>query len=223
MCREYSGHSPFPLCVRGGLRRVRVGGRDFPMHARAASTVAGGKRLLLLVYHSRTGWARQMAKEMEAGAQEAVVAMEGEDTLDVVRKTAACTTSADILGADGYLFCAPENLASVSGEMKEFFDRTYYDMFDEVEGSTGYDEVPRLLGRPYALAIAAGSDGHGAARQIERICLGWRLDAVAETLVERNGLEQTKASILGEKQALPPDVVARCRDVGGIVAATLLL
>ena len=28
-----------------------------------------------------------------------------------------------VLRADGYIFCAPENLASVSGEMKEFFDR----------------------------------------------------------------------------------------------------
>ena len=45
---------------------------------------------------------------------------------------------------------------------KEFFDRTYY------------AALGRLNGRPYALAVAAGSDGQGAAGQMARICQGWR-------------------------------------------------
>jgi multimeric flavodoxin WrbA len=29
----------------------------------------------------------------------------------------------DLLGADGYIFCAPENLAAIAGVMKDFYDR----------------------------------------------------------------------------------------------------
>ncbi|CAJ1450139.1 unnamed protein product, partial [Effrenium voratum] len=83
----------------------------------------------------------------------------------------------DLLSAQGFLFCAPENLATMSGEMKEFFDRTYY------------AALGRLNGRPYALAVAAGSDGQGAAGQMARICQGWRLKAMAEPLVLRNGAQ----------------------------------
>ena len=32
----------------------------------------------------------------------------------------------DVLECDGYVFATPENLAAVSGLMKDFFDRTYY-------------------------------------------------------------------------------------------------
>ena len=53
----------------------------------------------------------------------------------------------DLLASGGFLFCAPENLASLSGEMKEFFDRCYYGALD------------RIQGLPYACAISAGSDG----------------------------------------------------------------
>jgi multimeric flavodoxin WrbA len=74
----------------------------------------------------------------------------------------------DVLSADAYVFAAPENLASMSGLMKDFFDRNYYAALD------------RINGRPYAALICAGSDGSNAARQIERIATGWRLKAVAD-------------------------------------------
>ena len=76
-----------------------------------------------------------------------------------------------MLAADGYLFATPENLAAMSGLMKDFFDRTYYAALD------------RLNGRPYATLVCAGSDGRQAAAQIERIATGWRLRAVAEPLI----------------------------------------
>ena len=79
---------------------------------------------LLLVFHSRTGLARQMADAMEAGARAAAHAMESE--LHVSRKCATEASIDDVLQADGFLFCAPENLASCSGAMLEFFHRTYY-------------------------------------------------------------------------------------------------
>ena len=77
----------------------------------------------------------------------------------------------DVLAADGYIFAAPENLAALSGLMKDFFDRSYYPV------------LGRINGRPYGLMICAGSDGANASRQAARIATGWRLRAVAEPLI----------------------------------------
>jgi len=73
-------------------------------------------KTLLLVWHSRTGLAEQMAAACERGAHDAAREME-EDGFVVKRRRAADATVDDLLGADGYLFCAPENLASTSGEV----------------------------------------------------------------------------------------------------------
>lgn len=85
---------------------------------------------------------------------------------------AADVSPEDLLAAGGYLFCCPENLAFMSGEMKEMFDRCYYPVLGRIEG------------RPYATVIAAGSDGEGAQRQIDRIATGWRLKRVTEPWIE---------------------------------------
>jgi len=69
------------------------------------------------------------------------------------------------------VFASPENLAAMSGQMKDFFDRTYYAALDQ------------LNGRPYAVMICAGSDGRNAAQQIERIATGWRLRAIAQPFI----------------------------------------
>ena len=118
--------------------------------------------MLLIVWHSRTGAARAMAASAFAGAQ-----AEGEARLVWVEDA----EPEDLLAAGGYLFVCPENLASMSGAMKEFFDRNYYPVLGRIEG------------RAYATAIAAGSDGTGAERQIDRIATGWRLRRVAESVI----------------------------------------
>ena len=105
-----------------------------------------------------------------------------------------------LLAAGGYLFAGPENLASLSGEMKEMFDRTYYPVLGRIEG------------RPYATIIAAGSDGEGAQRQIDRIATGWRLKRVAEPMII-NFSAQTPDEILAQKQ-VPEQRLAECRVLG---------
>jgi multimeric flavodoxin WrbA len=42
--------------------------------------------------------------------------------------------AADLLKGDGYIFGTPENLAAITGLMKDFFDRTYYPVFDRISG-----------------------------------------------------------------------------------------
>ncbi len=143
------------------------------------------------------------------GAREAAAELQATDRLDIVVKAAHEADTPDLLEADGLLFCAPENLAALSGAMKEFFDRCYYGALD------------RLNGRPYALLISAGSDGSNAARQAERICTGWRLKPVAPPHIA-NLRAQTAEAILAPKTLGQQDRDA-CKTMGGTLAALLLL
>ncbi len=166
------------------------------------------KKHLLVVWHSRSGAAQQMARAAVAGAQAIATELQSMHRLDIILKAADQTDAADLLGADGFIFCAPENLASLSGAMKEFFDRNYYSVLDQ------------LNGRPYAIMISAGSDGNGAARQAERICTGWRLHLIAPPLIV-NTDAQTPQAIMAPK-TITADDTAACETLGGTLAALLL-
>jgi multimeric flavodoxin WrbA len=159
-------------------------------------------KTLLIVWQSMTGGTRQMAEAAAAGAR-------GEDGVRVVILPAPQAGPDDLLAADGYLFATPENLASMAGLMKDFFDRCYYPALGRIEG------------RPYATLVCAGSDGQGAVRQIERICTGWRLKAAAPALIVCTHA-QTPEAILAPK-VIGEDDLARCRELGAALAAGLAL
>lgn len=55
---------------------------------------------LLIVYHSKTGGSRQMAQAAAEAAR---------DETTTTLQTAEDTGPDDLLRADGYIFCAPEN------------------------------------------------------------------------------------------------------------------
>lgn len=159
-------------------------------------------KTLLIVYHSMTGGARQMAQAAADGA--------GREAGVAVRLVHAAEAGVeDVLDADAYLFATPENLAAISGQLKDFFDRCYYPALD------------KLNGRPYASLICAGSDGQNAARQIERIATGWRLKAVAPALVVCTHA-QTPEEILAPK-TIPSGELERCAELGAALAAGLAL
>ncbi|WP_191090374.1 flavodoxin family protein [Dechloromonas sp. CZR5] len=159
-------------------------------------------KTLLIVYHTHTGGTLQMARAAAdaAGAEPGVA---------VRLCKAADAVADDVLAADGFLFATPENLASMAGMLKDFFDRTYYAALDRVNG------------RPYATLICAGSDGAGAARQIERIATGWRLKPVAPPLIVCTHA-QTPSAILAPK-IIADDELARCAELGSAIAAGLAL
>lgn len=94
--------------------------------------------MLVIVWHSRTGAARAMAEAALAGAAGRARLLAADDV-----------TSDDLLATSAYLFACPENLGTMSGAMKEMFDRCYYPLLGRIEG------------RAYASLIAAGSDGAG--------------------------------------------------------------
>lgn len=166
------------------------------------------RKTLLIVYHSMTDGTRQMAQAAHAGAGADAV----DDALTSVQVRllhAAQAGPDDVLGADGYLFATPENLAAISGQLKDFFDRSYYAVLDRVNG------------RPYASLVCAGTDGHGAARQIERIATGWRLKPVAEPLIVCTHA-QTPEAILATKHISAADLL-RCQTLGESLAQGMAL
>jgi multimeric flavodoxin WrbA len=151
---------------------------------------------LLIVWHSRTGASEALARAAASAAGRA----------GRLRRCDQAETG-DFLGARGFLFCGPENLAALSGAMKEMFDRLYYPLLGRIEG------------RAYASIIAAGSDGSGAQRQLDRIATGWRLRRVAEPVVV-DFKAQTPEAILAPKTA-PPAALRRARELGAALAAAL--
>ena len=155
---------------------------------------------LLIVYHTLTGGTLQMARAAAAGATR-------ESTLTVRLETATAAGPDALLAASGYVFACPENLAAMSGLMKDFFDRCYYPVLE------------RIQGRPYATLICAGSDGTNAARQIERIATGWRLKPIADPIIVCTHA-QTPEDILRPKQITAADL-ARCDELGATIAAGL--
>ena len=156
--------------------------------------------MLTIVWHSRTGAARAMAEAAFDGAR-------GEGDAQLLPADQAQPDA--LLAAQGYLFACPENLATMSGAMKEFFDRCYYPLLGRIEG------------RAYATLIAAGSDGSGAQAQLDRIATGWRLRRVAEPIVV-NTAAQTPEAILAPKTVAPAEL-ARCRELGAALAAGLAI
>lgn len=167
-----------------------------------SATAVDSRPSLLILYHSRTGGTLQMAQAAYAAATQ-------EAATHTRLLPAGQAQPADLLAAQGYLFACPENLASMSGQMKEFFDRSYYPL------------LGRLAGRPYASMVCAGSDGSGAARQIARIATGWRLQAVAEPLILCTHA-QTPEAIAAPKQ-LAVATLQPCREMGLALATGLAL
>jgi multimeric flavodoxin WrbA len=159
-------------------------------------------KALLIIYHSMTGGTLQMAQAAAAGAR-------AEPGAAVSLLRAAEARAQDVLAADGYIFATPENLAAMSGMMKDFFDRTYYAAFE------------RINGRAFATLICAGSDGRNAAQQIERIATGWRLRLIAAPLIVCTHAE-TPEAILRTKCIAEQDLKP-CEELGATLASGIAL
>jgi len=159
-------------------------------------------KTLLIVYHSMTGGTRQLVEAAAAGART-------EPALRLRLLSAAEADADDVLAADGYLFATPENLAAISGQLKDFFDRSYYPALE------------RINGRPYATLVCAGSDGRNAARQIARIAAGWRLEIIADPLIICTEA-QTPQRIQARKQISAVDL-QRCFELGATLGTGLAL
>jgi multimeric flavodoxin WrbA len=164
--------------------------------------MAAHTKTLLMVYHSLTGGTAQMAQAAARGART-------ENSVRVRVMRALEAGADDLKAADGYVFATPENLAAMSGLLKDFFDRTYYAALDQ------------LNGRPYAALICAGSDGTNAAQQIARIATGWRLKPIADPFIVCTHAT-TPEQILAPKH-LSAAALAHCEELGQTLASGVAL
>jgi len=148
------------------------------------------RRRLLIVYHTQSGHTGQLAAAVFEGASRV-------EEVDCVMLRAFDAGPDDLRAADALLLGTPENFGTMSGGLKDFFDRTYYPVEGQMEGV------------PYAVFVSAGNDGTGAVREIGRIAHGYGWRTIAEALIVR-----------GEIGA--PDLLA-ARDLGEAMATGLSL
>jgi multimeric flavodoxin WrbA len=145
---------------------------------------------LLVVFHSRSGGTAAMKDAVVEGATDD--AIEG---VDVIAQGAFDTSAADVRDCDALIIGTPENFGYMSGALKDFFERIYYELLDQTPGF------------PYALFVKASTDGAGAVHSVERIVAGLKWKAVVPPLV-----------VAGD---LAPADLEQCRELGATVAAGL--
>ena len=150
---------------------------------------------LLIVYHSKTGNTQLLASAVHRGATSSDVNELGDVTVRLLK--AAEAGPDDLLWAHGLLLGTPENFGYTSGALKDFFDRTFY----EVEG--------KLSPLPYAMFVSAGNDGTGAVRAVERIANGYPFVRVQEAVICRGEIDSA--------------AIKQCEELGSALAAGIAM
>lgn len=153
---------------------------------------------LLIVYHTQTGGTQTLVDAALAGASTI-------DETTTVLQRAGNTTAADVTIADGLLLATPENFGTMSGMLKDFFDRVFYPCENAMSG------------RPYSVIVCAGGDGTGAMREVDRIVSGWRMRKVHPGIVARR-VGGAAGSSRGD---LDPGDIESARELGATLAAGL--
>ncbi|NRB42009.1 MAG: hypothetical protein HRU20_26645 [Pseudomonadales bacterium] len=124
------------------------------------------KKTLLIVFHSQSGVAEQMAFICYNAAINILV-----ETDVVALKMRRCMDADvdDFIDASLVLFIGPENFSAIAGGMKDLLDRVFYPL-----------ERAGAQALPYSLLIAAGNDGGNCAKQMKKILLGINAKAVQQ-------------------------------------------
>jgi multimeric flavodoxin WrbA len=143
---------------------------------------------LLIVAHAPSENTRALRDAVERGAR-------SETALDVKVVAPLQSGPDDVLAAQAIILGTPENLAYMSGAMKDFFDRSYNPLLE------------RTQGLPCAVYIRAGSDGTGTRRGLSTILTGLRWKMVQEPLTFRGPWQ--------------PAFVEQCEELGAAMAAGL--
>lgn len=116
--------------------------------------------------------------------------------VEVVTRAALGATPTDVLEADGLILGTPANMGYMAGGLKVFFDSCYYPCLRETPGL------------PYGLFVHGNNDVTGAVRSVESLATGLKWKPVVPPV-----------AVVGTVQ---PADRARLRELGGVVAATLM-
>ena len=130
----------------------------------------------------------------------AAAVLRGAQHPDIESVSASCqtpfeTTVDDVLNADGLILGTTENFGYMSGALKDFFDRVYYPILEQKQGT------------PYALYVRAGLDGTGTITAVERIITGLRWKPVCAPVLLHGAYSET--------------FIPRCEELGMLLAASL--
>ncbi len=145
---------------------------------------------LLIVAHAPSPNTERLRDAIAAG-----VAAAESDTVEAMVQSPFETGPVDVLAAHAIILFTTENLGYMSGALKDFFDRTYYQVLEEKQGLS------------YLLIVRAGHDGTGTRRGVETIVTGLRWKAVQEPLICRGDFDEA--------------FVGQCEEAGMLMAAGL--
>ena len=148
------------------------------------------RKHLLIVYHTQSGTTSRMAEAVIRGAQNPDVG-----NVEVRVRSALEATADDLLWCDAFILGTPENFGYMSGAMKYFLDRSFYECVDRIDG------------RPYALFVRAGNDGTGAITSLRRILKGLAVKEVQDPVLIAGQFDEAR--------------LAECEELGMTLAAGL--
>ena len=150
---------------------------------------------LLVVFHVPSPGTQRLADALVAGCSAEEVA-EVAGSVELRVRTPFEVGPDDLRWADGVVLGTTENFGYMSGALKDFFDRTYYQVIDETPGL------------PYALVVKGRfDDGSGTVAAVTPITTGLRWREV-----------QPPTLVIGE---VTDEALERVTELGMTVAAGL--
>ncbi|MCB1250902.1 MAG: NAD(P)H-dependent oxidoreductase [Acidimicrobiales bacterium] len=156
-------------------------------------------RRLLVVFHTPSSGTQRLADALEAGCRSDDVRALADDGVGVEVRVASpfATDADDLRWAEALVVGTTENFGTMSGALKDLFDRTYYDVIDDT------------VGLPYALVVKGRfDDGSGTVAAVQRIVTGLRWREV-----------QPPTLVIGD---VDDAALARVAEVGMTMAGGLL-
>ena len=146
-------------------------------------------KTLLIVFHAPSENTLAMKTALENGAKAVA------DQINIVCLSPFDTQPEHVLKADAIILGTTENLAYMSGALKDFFDRTYYPVLEAKQGL------------PTAVIIRAGQDGTGTHNALKTILTGLKWRWVQAPLICKGPWQ--------------PEFLPQCEEIGEAMAVAL--